>query len=158
MSENLENAIIGVLNEWINKVSEAYQDKLPASSLKDSVRPFTVKESDSIDAGLTLNDYWKYVESGRKPGSKFPPVDAIIEWIRKKSIVPRPSVLPSGKHVIPTENQLAYLVGRKISVDGIPAKPFLNQTVSSMKGDLINMLNEAIGEEITKELMIEFEL
>ena len=62
---------------------------------------------------LILQDYWKYVEYGRKPGT-FPNVGKIQEWIKIKPVIPRP--LTNG--IVPTEKQLSFLIGRSIKEKG----------------------------------------
>lgn len=71
---------------------------------------------------LKLEEYWKYLEYGTKP--HFPPVNKILEWIRIKPVLPRP--LKNGK--LPTEKQLAYLIGRKISLVGTKPTHLLRDT------------------------------
>lgn len=44
---------------------------------------------DYFRVSIILQDYWKYVDDGRKPG-KFPPPNKIKEWIRIKPIRPKP--------------------------------------------------------------------
>lgn len=73
---------------------------------------------------LKVPDYFKYLENGTKP--HFPPVDKIKEWIRIKPILPRAD--KNGK--LPTENQLAYLIGRKISKVGTKPTNLLRNTLS----------------------------
>lgn len=60
---------------------------------------------------IILNDYIQYIESGRRKGAKFPPVEPIVEWCRKKGI--------------PTDNSTVFLIRRAISRDGIKPRPIL---------------------------------
>lgn len=72
---------------------------------------------------LSLEDYWKYLEEGTTP--HFPPLDKIREWIRVKPILPR-SI--NGK--LPTQEQLAYLIGRKIEKEGTEPTYLLADTIA----------------------------
>ena len=56
---------------------------------------------------VSMEDYWKYVNDGRKPG-KMPPISKIEEWIRVKPIQPRPYTYT------PTVKSLAFLIQRSI--------------------------------------------
>ena len=96
---------------------------------------------------LNLPDEWKYVEYGRKPG-KFPPINAIRQWIRVKPILPRPY---KGK--VPTENQLAYLIGRKIAKDGIPTGNYLSNTIRDfdIKGKVYDEVVRLMQDEWNKD-------
>lgn len=73
---------------------------------------------------LSLEDYWKYLEEGTRP--HFPPLDKIREWIRVKPILPRAI---NGK--LPTQEQLAYLIGRKIEKEGTEPTYLLADTIAN---------------------------
>lgn len=96
-----------------------------------------------LRVSLLLEPYWKYVEYGRRPG-KMPPIDNIKEWIRVKPIIPDSN---SGR--VPSTNQLAYLIARKIGREGIPARHAINKTVYT---DVTERIIEAIKAEITQQL------
>ena len=93
---------------------------------------------------LSLEDYWKYLEYGTKP--HFPPLEKIKEWIRIKPVVP----LPQANGKLPTENQLAFLIGRKISRVGTPATHLLEDTQNTFRlADKIQQeMIEIIGNRI----------
>jgi len=93
---------------------------------------------------LELEEYWKYLENGTKP--HFPPPDAIKQWIKIKPILPRAD--KNGK--LPTENQLAYLIGRKISKVGTSATHLLRDTLSEF--NLVGKVYKAFCEEWNKEI------
>lgn len=96
---------------------------------------------------IVLPDYWKYLEEGTKP--HFPPVEKIREWIRVKPILPRPR---NGK--LPTENQLAYLIGRKISKVGTKGTHLLRETKNEFNivGKIYNAFCEYYKQNINKEI------
>lgn len=60
---------------------------------------------------IMLNDYLKYIESGRRAGAKFPPVEPIVRWARARGI--------------PTDNSTIFLIRRAIARDGIAPRPFM---------------------------------
>lgn len=158
-NDNVIDALIPILEEWVYKVSEVYGNAIPNASgrLWDSIETFTSKRSTGVSAGLVLLSYWINIEEGRRPGARFPPVDAIKEWIRVKSIMPKPYRLPSGRDVIPTVDQMAYLIGRKISIEGIPARPELAKAVESLKDELIQSIQDKMSDEVFNQLKIMFE-
>lgn len=95
---------------------------------------------------LILQDYWKYVEYGRKPG-KFPNVGKLQEWIKIKPVIPRP--LTNG--IVPTEKQLSFLIGRSIKEKGIQPKPALANALQ--KNDAyLNKIKEAVSKSLDKEI------
>jgi len=96
---------------------------------------------------FNLPDYYIFAENGRKPGG-FPPPDAILKWIQFKRLVPRPG--RDGK--IPSTNQLAYLISRKIALHGTEGKHLLQQTIDETYDNLVDRLVEAIADKIENEL------
>lgn len=91
-----------------------------------------------------LEDYWKYVENGRRPGAKQPPLEPIEKWIEVRHIVPTAKTA-NGKP--PTTKQFAFAIAKSIAKDGIPPAKLLQQTLDDSK-DLI----QAIENELTKQL------
>lgn len=67
---------------------------------------------------IILNDYLKFIESGRRKGAKMPPVEPIVKWAKK--------------HGIPTDNGTIYLIRRAISRDGIAPRPFMDKVFSGI--------------------------
>lgn len=133
-----------VLERYGELLCTKYQSYVPEASgkLVQSAR-YEVKYGDkSYQVGLWLEDYWKYVENGRKSG-KFPPLDKIEQWIKVKPILPRPY-----NGVLPTEKQLAYLIGRKIALEGTQGTHTLERTVEDVNGQMLMSIKQAIIEDI----------
>lgn len=140
------NNLFNVLEEYADNAKRIYQNKLSANNVNasgnlfNSIQTRIVKGSDRYDVYLDLNDYWIYVENGRKAGGKFPPLDKILEWIKVKPVLPRPD--DNGK--IPTENQLSFLIGRKIAREGIEPRPLLAETINELNQYYLPKLQEAL--------------
>lgn len=104
-----------------------------------------------------LDSYWAYIESGRGPG-KMPPLSSIESWLVQKQILPRPIALKNGKQKIPSIKQLSYVIARNIGRKGIPARPFLQQSIdevsSNLENDLIKSLEEDLGLNIEDSLEV----
>lgn len=92
---------------------------------------------------LELEDYWKFVENGRRAG-KMPPIDAILNWIKVKPIVPRAI---NGR--IPDTRQLAFLIARKIGREGTEGRYPIEKIT---KGSTLNSVIEQIKNEIAKQI------
>lgn len=138
--------IQNIINEFTDTLKSVISSNGSNASgtLSKSIKGIVKMNGKYLTVSISLEDYWKYIEYGTNP--HFPPVDKIREWIRVKPVLPRP--LPSGK--LPTENQLAFLIGRKISKFGTKPKPFLNNTKEEF--DLVGKVYNATLELITKQL------
>lgn len=139
-----------ILQEFADSAEVLYREKLIDSdaiadgSLINSVKANITVRNTNYTVYLSLLDYWKYIEEGRKPNSKFPPPNEILKWIQSKPIIPRPD--QNGK--LPTEKQLSFLIGRKIAKEGIKAKPLLTETVESVYNEFIDKIVEAFAEDV----------
>ena len=91
--------------------------------------------------------YWKYANDGRRPG-KMPPVNVIADWVRRRNITPY--ALKNGK--LPTEDQLAFMIARKIGNEGYDGIHFLEKSIDEQKSYWDNKISEAISNDIIAEL------
>lgn len=143
--DNLETFLIEYAikfeNMWKEKVIEngLYATDNLYNSFKIDVDVYEGKYEVEID----MASYWKYVENGRKPNSKFPPPNVILDWIKAKPIMPK-----SNNGITPTEKQLAYLIGRSIAKNGITAKPILKETTDALNEEFMNGVNKALQKDI----------
>lgn len=142
-----------VLNEYGNRLVELYKKELTDGNINasydlyNSVRSIFDDNGKSFEIKLELEDYWKYIENGRKAG-KFPPIDAIEKWIEIKPVIPYP--LKNGK--LPTPPQLAYLIARKIGLEGIEPKPILQKSVDEIMEDIYKDIENALYKDFEKEI------
>lgn len=141
-----------------NLFAAALKDRLASDgsnatgTLANSIKDIVKFDGKYLSVSIQLEDYWKYLENGRKAG-KFPPVDKVKEWIRIKPVIP----YSKGNNKLPNENQLSFLIGRKIS-KGTSPNPFLAPTIkdfglvdklySAIQSMLTNEINEVINEEL----------
>lgn len=84
---------------------------------------------------IILNDYLKFIESGRRKGADMPPVEPIIKWAKK--------------HGIPTDNSTIFLIRRAISRDGISPRPFMDKVFS----DIDDVWDKNWADELFDEIM-----
>lgn len=140
--EELEN----ILSEFINKYKESSieEGKTASKNLINSLN-YDISVNNGIYR-ITINadDYFKYAEEGRSPG-KFPPIDKIREWIRVKPVLPRTI---NGK--LPTENQLSYLISRKIALKGTEGSHLFKRTEDEFQ--LVGKLYNKIVDIVLKSL------
>ena len=61
--------------------------------------------------------YAWWVENGRPPGGKMPPINALIDWIKVKHLQPFAARMD--------ERDLAFVIGRRMQQRGIKGQPFV---------------------------------
>lgn len=150
--ENLQR----VLGEFAQELRNRYQDnlirdnKIASGNLLNSIDYKVQYDDRAIWVELHLEDYYKWVENGRAPG-KFPPPDKIMEWIRIKPIIPDDR---GGK--LPTEQQLAFLIGRKIAEEGIEPGNQLHNAMDGIYPQFEEKIDEAIALDINDAIEIIF--
>ena len=139
-----------VLQDYAKDAAEIYKyqislgGKNASRQLTDTIKSKIMLGNQAYEVSLNLQEYWKYVESGRAPG-KFPPVKAILDWISVKPIIPRPDA--NGR--IPTPNQLSFLIGRKIKEEGIDPFPALETTKEELDNIYHEKLSVALGHDVS---------
>lgn len=121
-------------------------------------------DKDSIDVGFFSKDskggYAYFVEYGRRSG-KMPPVDMLMEWLRKKSSNRRSksalesavAFANSGKvKKAKTVNDLlrsaAWGLAKKIAKEGTRPHPFFAPAVEKNKADIENAISNSVKEEL----------
>lgn len=95
---------------------------------------------------LMLEDYWKYVEYGRRKGARQPPVSAIRKWIEDRRIKPW-----NGQ----TRDSLAFAIAKSIKKNGIPPTGYLSQAVRDVADRNRERLERA-GYEVLYEALEDY--
>lgn len=103
----------------------------------ESISRYIDKDGDVV-VELLVNDYIQYIESGRRKGAKFPPVNPIIRWCRK--------------HNIPTDNSTVFLIRRAISRDGIRPRPIMKSVFEDMDSQMKEIYLDRIFNSILTDL------
>lgn len=143
--------LISLINEYALKFKELYKSKLEEDGRKatgtliNNVETIVKQGSNEYSVILQVSDYYQWIENGRKEG-KFPPTDAILKWIRVKPILPH----PDSKGKLPTEKQLAYLIGRAIARNGTikdkgyDGGHYVQKTVDELNSEYLRKMQEAL--------------
>ena len=84
---------------------------------------------------IILNDYIQFIESGRRKGAKFPPVEPIVRWARSRGI--------------PTDNSTIFLIRRAISRDGIRPRPVMQYVFDEVDREW----DEQLADELFNKIM-----
>jgi hypothetical protein len=126
IGKNLRARIIKIL---------AINNKVASGNLISSIEVLTGAKNGQLFIDLFMEDYWYFVNWGRKPG-KFPPLNKIKEWLRYKGI---------------PEN-LAFPISRKIALKGYKGIFFLEEAVNQIERDFEKEIKEVWGQDIYNEL------
>lgn len=139
------NTVLNTLDEY----AKEFEDMLKRSLVNnDRVATGTLLSSIETEVrlnGLTMSvvfkaeDYLQWVNNGRK-GGKFPPPDKILEWVIAKPVLPR----PMGNGKLPTQEQLAFLIGRKIAREGYKGSHDVEMTTETLNAKYMPRLQEAL--------------
>ena len=144
VTTDIQTIIDQIANSYRNELTQ--QGKVASGRLRD----FTVEvvqDDKWFNIVFNLEHYWKYVENGRKPG-KFPPINAIMKWIRVKPIVPHPM-----NNRVPTTKQLAFLIARSIAQNGIkPTHALQNTLANPQVENFIEQLCNYIIDQLEKQI------
>lgn len=144
---NTEN-IAAVLQEYAVAVRNLYQDRLilhdriATGDLLNSVEVRVEYNGAEYEVKMDLAEYWRYVEMDTKP--HWPPRSAILKWIQAKPVLPRP--MKNGK--LPTPEQLAFLIQRKIAVFGTEGHPDLTDSVEDMNKAFQERIAAALARDV----------
>lgn len=143
------------LEDYMEAVSRIYKGKLTSDGHKATGKLIgSVKASVQIGSTqyigeLRLEDYWKYIEYGTKP--HWPPTQALLKWIQAKPILPR-----AINGITPSNDQLAYLIGRKISRTGTKAGNELGNTIDEVNATYRPIIEQAVEQDLQGELTLIF--
>lgn len=137
------------MEDYRKFLEEVTKSSMPAYyELKKKIT-FTLQVNDTLfEIEFNAPEYWKYANYGRGPG-KFPPLDKIEDWIKRRKISPYP--LKSGR--VPTRPQLAFLIGRKIEEEGFEGSGFLEFSLKQQEDYWEDRISDAISRDIEAEIM-----
>lgn len=106
----------------------------------DIYKTLSVKATNDGDLifDIVLNDYIQFIESGRRKGAKFPPIEPIVRWAKKKGI--------------PTDNSTIFLIRRAISREGIRPRPIMAYVFEEVDREWDTNLSDKLFDKIMEEI------
>ena len=137
----MEEMAIAIRNEYQDSLIR--NDRIASGDLLNNIEYEITRGDFTYTIYVKMKDYWYYVENGRKAG-KWPPIDNILNWIRVKPVLPRPNA--EGK--LPTPQQLAFLIARKIGEEGTEGTQDLRKATDTIWDTFEDRLYEAIDEDV----------
>lgn len=117
-------------------------------------------ENNVYQLQLMLPPEWYWVEFGRRPSQKMPPVSAIENWIRVRQLVPHGR---NGKTL--TTRGLAFAIAKKIQKEGFyspnhQGKHVIEKSLNSadpMITQLCNLITEKMNSTVKSDIVTVFE-
>ena len=137
----MEEMAIAIRNEYQDNLIR--NDRIASGDLLNNIEYEITRGDFTYTIYVKMKDYWYYVENGRKAG-KWPPIDNILNWIKIKPVLPRPNA--EGK--LPTPQQLAFLIARKIGEEGTQGTQDLRKATDTIWDTFEDRLYEAIDEDV----------
>lgn len=138
-----------VLQDYADDIRERYKDVLAnnghiaSKKLVNSIKTEVFVGERAFVVTMNLEHYWEFIEDDTRP--HFPPPSALLKWIEVKPVIPRPG--KNGK--IPTPKQLAYLIGRHISIHGTKGTHDLQKTKEDIWVWYKDKITDALGRDIS---------
>lgn len=137
----MEEMAIAIRNEYQDNLIR--NDRIASGDLLNNIEYEITRDDFTVTIYVKMRDYWYYVENGRKAG-KWPPIQNILDWIKIKPVLPRPNA--EGK--LPTPQQLAFLIARKIGEEGTEGTQDLRKATDTIWDTFEDRLYEAIDEDV----------
>ena len=121
-------------------------DKVASGRLRRSVTVDVVPSQDRPIIRIFMEDYWQWVQSGRMPGKKSVPLNAIEEWIRSRGLTGRDK---KGRFI--KRRSFAFAIQTNIKKFGIRPANFLDKAFNLLETD--QRIIDALGQEAFEELV-----
>lgn len=149
-----DDGLLRVVQNWGNQLAQEMRINLrknrtnASASLDGSIAAVPTPIGNGFSIKVEMEDYWKYVEDGRKAG-KMPPIQSIYEWIQNKRSVQ--SKIKNAKNRITATKSLAFVIARKIGAKGTPKQPFVQPALQKVTvATLIERMEKYIADSIEK--------
>ena len=136
-SKDLMTLVRMVMESNVGINSKTASNTLVNSNIYKTLSVKATNDGDLI-FDIILNDYLVFIESGRRKGAKFPPVEPIVKWARSRGI--------------PTDNSTIYLIRRAISRDGIKPRPFMAHVLEEIDREWDDQLADELFNKIISEI------
>lgn len=137
IEENIKKALAEKRYPFGVKTRPGISNKIASSSLYNSVQ---VQQTNNDTLEVLMNQYWQYVQSGRLPGKKGVPLEAIEKWINERKLKGRDD---KGRFI--KKRSFAFAIQTNIKKFGIAPSNFLDVAIENILDDkrIIELLGDA---------------
>ena len=175
----MADALTEYLDAWASQLSIDLQKSLASKTrsknkntrLGASIEPFHKQGYDNYTVGIKINDYYVFVDGGRKPGNVAQSVN-IRDWAKRKGIDPRKKIEEAReayrkknvkKPRVKTLKKMSYdaamrsfeyVVKRKLTSKGYDGNEFYSEVVTQAK---LDALQKTVSELFQKQVNIELQ-
>lgn len=110
-------------------------------------------DSDGLGARVGPRASWAayIMEVGRRPGSRMPPVEALVPWVQRHGRVASSSLKTRKTRTRQIYNSaaeirgVAYLIARSIAKKGIKARRYMQQAAEANNAKFVQRMREALN-------------
>lgn len=135
------------------------KDKDQPGRLIQSINVLIEQRGSRLSFELSMEDYWKYVDEGRRPGGKMPPQKALLDFIKfrgisgnTKQVKLRNRTVKKAVRQVSRDKklkQIAFAIGQTIKEKGIKPTRFFSEVINDdlkarLKADLTKALKRDI--------------
>ena len=122
--------------------------KVATGTLENSIT-YTI-DPQTGDINFSFEEYGEYVQSGRRPGAKMPPVQKILKWAKVKGLKGRDK---RGRFI--KDMSLAWAIATAIKKHGIKKYPFFEMAIAQATQQLYSELEDAIVADLEANIDID---
>jgi len=105
-------------------------NKVASGKLRDSIQVKVVEQKDGTIVQVLAEEYSKWVQSGRAPGKKGVPIDALEKWIKERGLTGR-----NKKGQFINRRSFAFAIQNNIKKFGIRPSNFLDVALEMIADD-----------------------
>lgn len=116
-------------------------NKIASGELYESIQVSYNAEKKQIT--LTMAEYWKYVNDGRRPG-KYVPLNSLLKWIKSRRLKGRNK--KTGRFI--TNESFAWGINQNIKKFGIAPTYFYDKAFQTFEKNFENESLKALGLDI----------
>lgn len=135
-SKNIDDVFLSYRSVLISSLQKSLEDvnRVSSAKLYQSIEVDITNNGRVLSFELKMEDYWKFVEDGRKKGGKQPPIESILQFVKFRRIQPSNAKTLKGKSKKIKRDKaykaLAYVIARGIARNGIKPTHFYSKVVN----------------------------
>lgn len=128
-------------------------NKVASGKLRDSVEVNAIDNGSSPIIEILILKYAQWVQSGRLPGKKGVPIDAIEQWIKSRKLQGRDK---KGRYM--THRNFAFAIQSNIKKFGIRPANFYDVLFETIEqnDDIMNLLENEAYEDLINAIEIKY--